>query len=225
MMNKYFLEPRKELLDVEQRIIRITGVKPDGIDLWIYRNYWVQEDLKTLLSVRHELLDDMFIGSEEEMAALKKVNDKLKTVADHVQNKVSKINECRDFDLLDHCFLDVRSQIWVTYSSENCVNPMANDSEYGSRFALMNCILDKYYSALDMDNVDPKCADLKIWDKSDASSWWVSEDKNFDGIQFCYPLIDLAFQKYYSVADVARLNNFVGQVWLCGKDYIITNIR
>lgn len=222
-MNKYFAEEREELLEIEERIIRMTGSDPDGVNLELFDSSVFGPKINELLSQRCDVLNAMFICSDQELEAFKKVNDKFHSVVEHIEKKVQKVKELEEFDLQGHCHLDVETRLCVPYSSEKSINTMDNDSEYGSNFSLMNCILDRYYQSFYQDNIDKQMAE---WIKPGTDAYLGPfEDCRFDGIDICYPMIGLAYNKYYSVPDIVRLNNIVSHIRVCGQDTLITHVK
>ncbi len=200
---------KNKLPEIEEEIRQIY--KSTG-ELW--RDKTSPEQLKRiedLLLDRSSILNSMFMGNEEEMSHLRRVNDHLSYLRKELHRRVAvmKQNIVKDPTFDDD--FEVEGRLDVHYNDEESVLTLKDDAYYGSDFQFMNDVLESFYllnrrncigftiSPLDDDKLDNMVYD------------------DWCGIPMCYALCDLCLHKHYSIPDVIRLNDFWAEVTLTAQ--------
>lgn len=200
---------KSKLPEIEAKIKEIY--KSTG-ELWRERTSPEQlKQLEDLLLDRRSILDGMFMGNDEEMSHLRRVNDHLSYLRKELHRRVAlmKQNIVKDPTFDDD--FEVEGRLDVHYNDETSVLTLKDDAYYGSDFVLMNEVLESFYLMNRKNSIgftisphDDGKLDNMVYDE------WC-------GIPMCYALYDLCFYKHYSIPDVIRLNDFWAEVTLTAQ--------
>lgn len=200
---------KSKLPEIEAKIKEIY--KSTG-ELWRERTSPEQlKQLEDLLLDRRSILDGMFMGNDEEMSHLRRVNDHLSYLRKELHRRVAIMKQSIVNDPAFDDDYEVEGRLDVHYNDETSVLTLKDDAYYGSDFRLMNEVLESFYLMNRKNSIgftisphDDGKLDNMVYDE------WC-------GIPMCYALYDLCFYKHYSIPDVIRLNDFWAEVTLTAQ--------
>lgn len=204
-------EIRKEIMDIESKIIAITG---DNLN---HRNPWADdrtrlETVENLLMRRCYLLNSMFVPTPENMIRFNRVNNHLYTMTQKLHSRIAAVNAQVDSILDEHLFDDDEEiEVWlrVIFDDESSVLKLEDDDYYGSNFTLMIKILTELYESTGLQDVE--YSDDGISSLDDGTSWMDAQFwkwHEFNDIIICHAVHDLTNHKSFSLPDLLRLNDF-----------------
>ena len=84
-------EIRKEIMDIESKIITITGDNLNHLNHWAEDRAW-RETVEGMLKQRCNLLNSMFLPTPENMTRFNQVNNHLYTMAHKMYSRIADIN-------------------------------------------------------------------------------------------------------------------------------------
>lgn len=204
-------EIRKEIMDIESKIIAITG---DNLNR---RNHWAEdrtkrETVEGILKQRCNLLNSMFLPTPENMTRFNQVNNHLYTMAHKMYSRIADIN-ATSYYLADEPDFDddevVEGWLRVAFDDDSSVLKLNDDEYYGSNFALMIKVLTELYKGLGHEEVEYSDNGINYYD--DGTSWMDAPFWNwheFNDIIICHAVHDLTNHKSFSIPDLLRLNDF-----------------
>lgn len=215
MVTGLALEYRDELLDIEWRIKEIAGKSSDYNDKW--RNDQTKfNEVKSLLIKRWNLLNLMFMPSDENMNRFKEINSLLEARCRQLRERMQKLKKSlplvRDSDFDDD--YEFEGELRFCYNDENSVLKL-DDDHYCSDFCRMidiihTCNYGTYWECI--ERISPNSHTL-----DDGVSW--NEPPfygrpEFDDIIICHAMHNLSDHMLYSIPDILRLNDFWAEVHL-----------
>lgn len=210
---------KEQLLKTEAEIKKITGDVPGDPHRKVFKKPENIKAIGDLLNERCVLLNRMFIGTQNEMDHLKKVNQHLLDLRINLQCRILELSWVEKKSWFDDDIV-IEGTLHLPYNDETSVLKLDEDSLYGSDFDMMICVLEYYYHAIGRENVwpDVDLGSLHRPDDGVTSDRRPFSDEMFDGI----PLIsdamhDLCLHKNYSIPDVIRLNDFWAEAKLVAQ--------
>lgn len=136
-MNRDNLKHR--LAEVESKIRAIAGVDIDHSDRWTSCPD-KRAKVRSLLDSRREILNEMFLPSDENVFRFKAVNERLLTLTRQLHDRIKALEsrlplvmDCPEFDD-DY---ELEGTLRYCFNSEDSVLKLEDDCEYGSDFTLM----------------------------------------------------------------------------------------
>ena len=219
---------RCKVQQVEASILKITG-----------REFFTLTQLSEkkinrvyeLIGDRKWLLDQMFVGTPEEVARMKAVNERLLELTSLMYRRSAalyrKVLTCSyDADFDDDVM--VEGILKYSYNEESSLLPMSNDAFYGSDFCRMMQVIDGLYGydiVVELEeikstlckNFDPhdqpemSDAELGFKDELDDGTAWAEGalwHPAFKNICLCHAVHDICTHKNYSIPDLLRMNDF-----------------
>lgn len=204
-------EIRKEIMDIESKIIAITG---DNLN---QRNHWAEDRTKReavddMLMRRCYLLNSMFVPTPENMKRFNRVNNHLYTMTQKLHSRIAAINAQVDSITDEQLFDDdeeIKGWLRVVFDDESSVLKLDGDDYYGSNFTLMIKILAELYEEMGLQDVEYTNDGINSLD--DGTSWMDAPFWNwheFNDIIICHAVHDLTNNKSFSIPDLLRLNDF-----------------
>ena len=197
-----------------------------------------KEALEEALSVRQDLLNDMFLCTQEEVMDFRRTNERLYALTQKLHEKAvslyrALLKEGYDPDFDDDIMVDGSLKFVF---NEALGSVILSDKEkrvlfdkplepYGSDFPAMLDILSEYYE----DALMPECASCSVSYKTshntqmdareyglenylDDGKTWAEPGPlgrdEFGDICICHAVHDLCTHKLYSVPDLLRMNDF-----------------
>ena len=197
---------KTKLPEIEEKIRQLY--KSTG-ELWRDKTTPEQlQQIENLLRERRSILNSMFLGNEEEMSHLKRVNEHLSYLRKELHRRVAAMKQSIMKDPTFDDDFKVEGTLEVHYNDETSVLTLKDDAYYGSDFRLMNEVLESFYLL-----TQKSCIGLPI---SSGDDGWL-DNKIYDdwhGVPICYALHDLCFHKLYSIPDAIRLDDFWAEATL-----------
>lgn len=225
---------RTELREIENRIKSIAG--PPDYTGYVRALDELQpetlEILESLLNDRSHCLNCLFMGTDEEIARFKKLNDHLSGLTDLMYRKIARLYRMllrngKDGEFDDDC--GVEGELTFNYSSADSLLKFSGQEYYGSDFNYMINVIHevtysnktlypiayshKWYHADEHPGMSDK--ELGLSNDMDATDWceikylhpccewsWLKD------IRICSALHELCVLKPYSVPDALQLNDF-----------------
>lgn len=202
---------RKEIMDIESKIIAITG---DNLNR---QNYWAEDRAKRetvdgLLKKRRNLLNSMFVPTPENMTRFNRVNNHLYTMTQKLYRRIAEINATTYYVADEHEFDDdevVEGWLRVVFDDDSSVLKLDDDEYYGSKFSLMVKSLTELYKKMGHEDVEYSDNGINYFDK--GTTWMDAPFGNwheFNDIIVCHAVHHLTNHKSFSLPDLLRLNNF-----------------
>ena len=191
---------KTKLPEIEEKIRQLY--KSTG-DLWRDKTTPEQlQQIEDLLLERRNILNSLFLGNEEEMSHLKRVNEHLSYLRKELHRRVAAMKQNIKIDPTFDDDFEVKGTLEVHYNDETSVLTLKDDTYYGSDFRLMNEVLESFYLL-----IQKSCIGLPInsgvdqkLDNKICDDWY--------GVPICYAPYDLCFHKHYSILDAIRLDDF-----------------
>ena len=152
--NPNFDSLNEQLLTVEAKIKKIAGNTPGFPNREAFMKSECVEEIGKLLSERCGLLNQMFIGTPNELRHLKKVNQHFLDLRINLQCRILELSWIEKKSWFDDDSVIVGT-IHLPYNDETSVLKLEEDSLYGSDFDMMICIMEYYYDAIGRGNVEP----------------------------------------------------------------------
>lgn len=217
-MNRDNLKHR--LAEVESKIRAIAGVDIDHSDSWT-SCLEKREKVGSLLDSRREILNEMFLPSDENVFRFKAVNERLFTLTRQLHDRVmalesrlSLVMDCPDFDD-DH---ELEGTLRYCFNSEDSVLKLEDDCEYGSDFTLMiKLIADLGYGTVKENIERVHYSSTPLDDGQSWNEYPFSGRREFADIIICHAVHQLTGHQFYSIPDLIRLNDFWAEAKLTIK--------
>ncbi len=208
-MNRDNLKHR--LAEVESKIRAIAGVDIDHSDSWT-SCLEKREKVGSLLDSRREILNEMFLPSDENVFRFKAVNERLFTLTRQLHDRVKALEsrlplvmDCQDFDD-DH---ELEGTLRYCFNSEDSVLKLEDDCEYGSDFTLMIKLIADFGNGTVKENIECiHCSSTSLDDGQSWNEYPFSGRSEFADIIICYAVHQLTGHQLYSIPDLIRLNDF-----------------
>lgn len=206
---------KQELLQIESRIIELVG---SDLELFNYDELSKKqkEEVKRLLWVRGDILNEMFQPTEANLAQFCKVNEELYRLTMALDERVKKLISKKEllFDFLDFDDdYELEGTLKFVFNDESSICHLPDDDYYGSNFAVMIKTLFEVYSHSGIESIVTLNEHRGPLD--DGVSWDEYPFNRFpefkDSIT-CYAVHDLTDHKLYSIPDLLRLNDFWSEV-------------
>ncbi len=221
---------RRQLLRVERRILRITGMDPNAFH-WIHTQKNL-ERVGELIGDRKALLDRMFVGTPEEVVRMERVNGLLLDLTQQMYCRSAALYRKVLTATYDEAFDDdvvVEGTLKYNCDGDESVLPMTNDAYYGSDFGRMLRIIDWLYvgecdgfrlseieqtickSIEPQDRPDMRDEEFGFENGLDDGTTWAEgclQHPAFEHICICHAVHDLCTHKKYSIPDLLRMNDF-----------------
>lgn len=217
--NLNFDSLKKQLLRVETEIKNMTGSTPGCPNMEAFRHPESIEAIGDLLSDRCSLLNQMFIGTPNELEHLKKVNQHFLSLRINLQCRILELSWIEKKSWFDDDVV-IEGSLHLPYNDETSVLKLEEDGLYGSDFDMMICVLEYYYHAIGRENVwpDVDLGSLHRPDDGVTSDRRPFSDEMFDGIPLISDALhDLCLHKNYSIPDAIRLNDFWAEAKLVAQ--------
>lgn len=201
---------RQQLIETESRLRNIAGSDPECLIREAFSSDKSIETIGRLLCKRCRILNGMFIGTENEMQHLNRVNYHLLDLRNklHARTTMPAGTIAKEPEFDDD--YEVEGTLKIPYNGEDSVLSLEEDDLYGSDFRLMNSILDSYYRALGQSSIGSGISPHMDNFLDDGQPWSEPpfDSEAFDNIVIGYALHDLCHHKHYSIPDIIRLNDF-----------------
>ena len=215
MATGFALKYRDELMDVERQIKGIAGNSSDDDYKW-RNNQTKFDEVRELLTRRWNLLNLMFMPSDENMSRFREINSRLESLCRQLRERMLKIKPSlplvRDSDFDDD--YELKGELRFSYNDEDSVLKL-DDDHYCSDFCRMidiihTCNYGTYWECIERISHDSHNLD-------DGQSW--NEPPfygrpEFDNIIICHAMHNLSDHMLYSIPDILRLNDFWAEVHL-----------
>lgn len=215
MITDLALKYRDELMDIERGIKVIACDSSHVTDKWRIDQTKFDE-VKSLLTRRWNLLNLMFMPSDENMNRFKEINSLLETRCRQLRERMFKLRQSLpifcDSDFDDD--YELEGELRFCYNDEKSVLKL-DDEYYGSDFCRMidiihTCNYGTYWECI--ERISPTSQIL-----DDGVSW--NEPPfygrpEFDDIIICHAMHNLSDHMLYSIPDILRLNDFWAEVHL-----------
>ena len=217
-MNRDNLKHR--LAEVESKIRAIAGVDIDHSDRWTLCPEQ-RAKVRSLLDSRREILNELFLPSDENMLRFKSVNERLFTLTRQLHDRVralesrlSLVMDCPDFDD-DH---ELEGTLRYCFNSEDSVLKLEDDCGYGSDFTLMiKLIADLGYGTVKENIERVHYSSTPLDDGQSWNEYPFSGRREFADIIICHAVHQLTGHQFYSIPDLIRLNDFWAEAKLTIK--------
>lgn len=203
------------LLQTESRIIELVGTDLDQFN-YDELSKAEQEEVKSLLRERRDILNEMFQPTEDNLALFRKVNDELyhRTMAlnERVKKFVAKKNILLDSPGFDDDY-EFEGSLEFVFNDESSICHLPDDDYYGSNFAVMIKTLYEVYSHSGIDSI--VTINERHGPLDDGVSWYeypFNRFPEFKDFIICHAVHDLTDHKLYSIPDLLRLNDFWSEV-------------
>lgn len=208
-MNRDNLKHR--LAEVESKIRAIAGVDIDHSDSWT-SCLEKRGKVGSLLDSRREILNEMFLPSDENVFRFKAVNERLFTLTRQLHDRVKALEsrlplvmDCPEFDD-DY---ELEGTLRYCFNSEDSVLKLEDDCEYGSDFTLMiKLIADLGYGTVKENIECVHCSSTSLDDGQSWNEYPFSGRREFADIIICHAMHQLTGHQFYSIPDLIRLNDF-----------------
>ena len=206
---------KQELLQIESRIIELVG---SDLELFSYDGLSEEqkEEVKRLLRVRRDILNEMFQLTEANLARFCKVNEELYRLTMALDERVKKFISKKEllFDSLDFDDdYELEGTLQYVFNGKTSICCLTDDNYYGSNFAVMIKTLYEVYAHSGIESIVTlnehrgPLDDGVSWDEYPFNRF--PEFKHFI---ICYAVHDLTDHKLYSIPDLLRLNDFWSEV-------------
>lgn len=206
---------KQELLQIESRIIELVG---SDLELFSYDELSKEqkEEVKRLLRVRRDILNEMFQPTEANLARFCKVNEELYRLTMALDERVKKFISKKEllFDSLDFDDdYELEGTLKYVFNDKTSICCLTDDNYYGSNFAVMIKILYEVYAHSGIESIVTlnehrgPLDDGVSWDEYPFNRF-----PEFKDFIICYAVHDLTDHKLYSIPDLLRLNDFWSEV-------------
>lgn len=214
MATGFALKHREELIDIENRILLLTGNSQDE-DKW-RKDKEKYDEVKMLLIERRNLLNLMFNPDDSNMNQFREINIRLEMLCKQLRERMLKLKQSLPL-VQDNIFDDdyeLEGELSYCYNDENSVLRL-DDDYYGSVFGKLINIIYQYNYGTYWECIERLCPDSPILD--DGVSWNEPPfygNPEFENIVICHAMHNLAEHMLYSIPDILRLNDFWAEVKL-----------
>lgn len=206
---------KQELLQIESRIIELVG---SDLELFSYDELSKEqkEEVKRLLRVRRDILNEMFQPTEANLARFCKVNEELYRLTMALDERVKKFISKKEllFDSLDFDDdYELEGTLKYVFNDKTSICCLTDDNYYGSNFAVIIKILYEVYAHSGIESIVTLNEHRGPLD--DGASWDeypFNRFPEFKDFIICYAVHDLTDHKLYSIPDLLRLNDFWSEV-------------
>lgn len=206
---------KQELLQIESRIIELVG---SDLELFSYDELSKEqkEEVKRLLRVRRDILNEMFQPTEANLARFCKVNEELYRLTMALDERVKKFISKKEllFDSLDFDDdYELEGTLKYVFNDKPSICCLTDDNYYGSNFAVIIKILYEVYAHSGIESIVTlnehrgPLDDGVSWDEYPFNRF-----PEFKDFIICYAVHDLTDHKLYSIPDLLRLNDFWSEV-------------
>lgn len=206
---------KQELLQIESRIIELVG---SDLELFSYDGLSEEqkEEVKRLLRVRRDILNEMFQLTEANLARFCKVNEELYRLTMALDERVKKFISKKEllFDSLDFDDdYELEGTLQYVFNDKTSICCLTDDNYYGSNFAVMIKTLYEVYAHSGIESIVTlnehrgPLDDGVSWDEYPFNRF-----PEFKDFIICYAVHDLTYHKLYSIPDLLRLNDFWSEV-------------
>ena len=206
---------KQELLQIESRIIELVG---SDLELFSYDGLSEEqkEEVKRLLRVRRDILNEMFQLTEANLARFCKVNEELYRLTMALDERVKKFISKKEllFDSLDFDDdYELEGTLQYVFNDKTSICCLTDDNYYGSNFAVMIKTLYEVYAHSGIESIVTlnehrgPLDDGVSWDEYPFNRF-----PEFKDFIICYAVHDLTDHKLYSIPDLLRLNDFWSEV-------------
>ncbi len=202
---------KHKLAEVESEIKALAGDDIDHSDRWTSCPE-KRDKVRLLLDSRREILNEMFLPSDENMLRFKAVNERLFTLTRQLHDRVKALEsrlpfvmDCQDFDD-DH---ELEGTLRYCFNSEDSVLKLEDDCEYGSDFTLMIKLIADFGYGTVKENIEwIHCSSTPLDDGQSWNEYPFSGRREFADIIICHAVHQLTGHQFYSIPDLIRLNDF-----------------
>ena len=225
---------RERVQKIEEKMKTITNSKTLNHYPW-YCSQRKCVQMEKLIWKRKELLNEMLVGTPEEVERMEQVNTLLLELTNKLHTRTEDLYRKTMSIIYDVAFdndIDVEGTIKFEMNGPNSVMPLSNDDYYCSDFITILEIIDSLYAKgflqckeieysycllpPDKYHLDMTREELRAVDNlNDGSTWYRScqpaADK-FDHLCICHAIHDLSMHKPYSIPDILRMNDFTVEV-------------
>lgn len=205
---KTFQLLKERLRSVESKLRDLVGDDPICVIMDSFPSKRKIETIEKLLYKRCCILNRMFIGTENEMNHLTRVNDHLKLLSDKLRERVKLLATSIIKDSTFDDDYEIDGTLKIPYNDESSVLSLEEDDLYGSDFRLMNSILESYYKAIGQSQIGYSLSSDYIPDNDRSYSCIDIESGVVGTLKIHHATYDLCYNKLYSWADFIRLNDF-----------------
>lgn len=205
----------QKLQQIESRIIDLVG---SDLDEFKYDELSraQKEEVKSLLRERHDILNEMFQPTKENLAQFSKINNELYRLDLVLNERVMKFISNKKL-LLDTPDFDndyeLDGTLKFVFNDETSIRHLPDDAYYDSNFSVMIKTLYEVYSHSGIESIVTINEHHSSLD--DGESWYEYPFNSFHEFKdfiICYAVHDLTDHKLYSIPDLLRLNNFWSEV-------------
>lgn len=205
----------QKLKQIESRIIELVG---SDLEQFNYDELSKEQrkEVRRLLLVRRDILNEMFQPTEANLAQFRKINDELNRLTMALNERVNKFIAKKDL-LLDSPDFDddyeLEGTMKFVYNDESSICHLSDDDYYGSNFDVMIKTLYEAYSHSGIESIVTINEHRDPLD--DGESWYeypFNRLPEFKDSIICYAVHDLTDHKLYSIPDMLRLNDFWTEV-------------
>ena len=206
---------KQELLQIESRIIELVGSDLEQFN-YDELSKKQKEEVKRLMWVRGDILNEMFQPTEANLAQFCKVNEELYRLTMALDERVKKLISKKEllFDSLDFDDdYELEGTLKFVFNDESSICHLPDDDYYGSNFAVMIKTLFEVYSHSGIESIVTLNEHRGPLD--DGVSWDEYPFNRFPEFKdsiICYAVHDLTDHKLYSIPDLLRLNDFWSEV-------------
>ena len=205
---------RHELGKIEKNIREIKKTLEGRRGKWYDPK--ILDQMQTQLILRRNILNRMFVPSEDNLKKLISINDHLYSLTMKLHKRVQKLYAAKSLWFDDHDFDDsfnLEGTLQFVYNDSESVLGLNDDSYYGSDFEEMIETIYKFHTIrlkyIETANPDiPQLDDGKSWNE------YPFHDSVYDGIIICHAVHSLCDHQLYSIPDLLRLNDFWAEVKL-----------
>lgn len=211
---------KHKLAEVESEIKALAGDDIDHSDRWTSCPD-KRAKVRSLLDSRREILNEMFLPSDENMLRFKAVNERLLTLTRQLHDRIkaleSKLSLVMDFPDFDDDH-ELEGTLRYCFNSGDSVLRLEDDSEYGSNFRLMiKLIADLGYDTVKENIECIHCSSTPLDDGQSWNEYPFSGRCEFCDIIICHAVHQLTGHQLYSIPDLIRLNDFWAEAKLTIK--------
>lgn len=206
---------KHKIQEIESRIIEIVGENLDNFNDWECDKD-KRETVKSLLSERCAILNEIFQPTDENIKQFRQVNDELFRLSKSLEQRLQRIAYKKNL-LLDSPDFDddyeLEGTLKFVFNDKDSIITLPDDVFYGSNFPVMIKALSELYSDGFADSIVIVNGHHGIPD--DGQSWNEPPfmgHSEYDDIIICYAVHDLTSHKLYSIPDLLRLNDFWAEV-------------
>lgn len=208
---------KTRLVEIESQIKEIAGHNIENANTRKL-SIGYKSRIRRLLESRRQILNDMFLPTDENMRRFRAINNRLYTLTQQLherfrvlETKMPTVMDCPDFD--DD--FEIEGALCYVFNDEDSVLKLEDDEYFGSDFTLMIKLIAELYNDTANEIIEGVYTLSTPLDDGESWNEYPFRDKpEFDKIIICHAVHQLTNHQHYSIPDLLRLNDFWAEVHL-----------